>query len=195
MKPVVVHRAKPRENHRAALVALGQAGVAEKSLEVKRLALDEKIGLGGYVGEREVPSVCREHHRVGGGVDRPCAWIEFALEKLVERIVVVHRLGELPLVQAVLLDERLDFQAAGQGIHPAAVPCGDDPPADEQPLGEPAKRIAVRPAQRSLAVNGLGLQRAIPAIDVSDLPVGQLLLDAHAPAGYPPPARLKRNEQ
>ena len=65
----------------------------------------------------------------------------------------------------------------------------------EQPLGEPAKRIAVSPAQRSLAVNGLGLQRAIPAIDVSDLPVGQLLLDAHAPAGYPPPARLKRSEQ
>jgi len=185
---MIVHRAKPREKHRSALVAVGQAGCAEKPSEIKRLSLDEKTSLGRDVGERQVASIRREHHRVGGGIDRPRTGLEFAKEKLVEWIVLIHQLVEFTLVQAVLLDEWPDPNPAWNDVHPAAVPHGKDPPANEQPLCQPAKRIAVHPAQRPLAVNGLSLYLSIAAIDIPYLPVGQVILDAHAPAGYPPPA-------
>ena len=184
MEPVVIDRAQTRERHRAALVALGQVGVSEESLQIKRLPLDEKVVLRGNVRKHHVPAIGRKHHRVRLRIHRPRIRFEFAIKKLVKRSILARRFGKLRLVQPVLLDEWRDANVAFDFIHLAPVPGGDNPSAEQQPLREPAKRIAVHPAQTPLAINGFCFQPAVVAIHVAYLATGQVFLNRHRRTGY-----------
>ena len=84
MKSVIVHRAQAREQHGAPLESLGQVGVPEESLQIKRLPLDEKVVFRGDIRKHHVTTVSRKHHRVRCGIHRPCLRLEFAIKEIVE---------------------------------------------------------------------------------------------------------------
>ncbi len=167
MEAVIICGAKSGEDEGAGCIASGELLVLEQCGEIECLAFDEEGSDFGDILEAEVAAICRE----GGGSfgDGAGRWIEFSVEEIVEGREFCGGFFEGCGIEFVFFDEWA-YAFCGSGCrHAVAIPFRESVALYEGMKGGFAQRIAVDPAEESLAVDLFVFVNVGVSVEIFDL--------------------------